>query len=204
MRLRFVLLALLGKEPNTGYRLGRLLETDLAYLWDARLQQIYSELAKLEGECLLEAQVIELPNRPAKKIYSLTSKGRGALDEWLAEPAARMSSRGELLIKVFCLPHAPTESMVRRLEERRDAAESDVWHLHCRRQEWEERDDGEALGYVLAAEAAHLASEAQVAWCSWAISYLRERCPELAAADGPIRTPADRAAERRRTARRRP
>ena len=85
MSLRFVLLALLSREPNTGYGLGCLLHGQLNHVWDAWLQQIYSELARLEAQGLVESESIELPNRPAKKVHSLTPAGSQALDEWLTQ-----------------------------------------------------------------------------------------------------------------------
>jgi len=104
MTLRAVLLALLSKEPNTGYGLGRLLRDDLHYLWDARLQQIYAELARLRAGGLLEVETIALPNRPPKKVYSLTPEGEEGLDDWLLVPPAPHANKDETVTISFARP----------------------------------------------------------------------------------------------------
>ncbi len=120
MSLRYTLLALLSKERNTGYGIGRLLQDPFRHLWSARLQQIYSQLSKLEGQGLVEAESIALPNRPAKKIYALTPAGERALDKWLKEPPVPILSKSDLLLKLSCLERLPNDVIVRRLEERQE------------------------------------------------------------------------------------
>jgi PadR family transcriptional regulator, regulatory protein AphA len=117
MSLRGVLLALLSKEPNTGYGLGRQLRTELSHLWEARLQQIYVELTKLEAGGLVAVEAVNLPNRPPKKVYSLTVAGERALDEWLAERPLAVPARDERLMRLYCLERMPPELIAQRLEE---------------------------------------------------------------------------------------
>src|SRR3990172_11360973 len=103
MSLRSVLLVLLSREPNTGYGVGRLLHHEAHHLWDARLQQIYGEFAKLQEEGLVDAQAIAMSNRPAKKVYSLTPAGEEALDEWLARPPPLHAAQDHLLVQLSFL-----------------------------------------------------------------------------------------------------
>jgi DNA-binding PadR family transcriptional regulator len=173
MSLRYVLLAVLSKQPNTGYGIGRLLRTELRHIWQARLQQIYSELARTESEGLLRAQVTHMPNRPAKKVYSLTPAGSLALDDWLAKPPPVESSRDDLMVRLYCLPRAPLDVLIRRLEERRDLLEAKARELG-RALESTSRDPA-AIGYRLTLDAALVATQAQIVWCERAVSTLRER-----------------------------
>ena len=173
MSLRFVVMALLSKEPNTGYRLGRLLDDPLGHLWDARLQQIYSELGKLERQGLVEAENILLPNRPTKKIYSLTPAGWEELDIWLAQPAAVPPPRNSLLIRLYCLDRIPRDVVIRRLQEQQDRHESTVSQLRERLSEANGTSPQE-LGSILALEASLAQTEAQAAWCAKAQTLLGE------------------------------
>ena len=173
MSLRFVLLALLSKEPNTGYGIGRLLHGQLNHLWDARLQQIYSELAKLEAQELMEAESIDLPNRPAKKIYSLTPAGYQALDRWLGQPPGPVSSKNDLLVKLYCLERLPNDVVIRRLEERRDEYEGLARDLRDKLTKARRTDPAE-LGYLLTLEAALSDAEGQASWCARALSSVHE------------------------------
>jgi len=173
MSLRNVLLALLSKRPNSGYGLGRLLQKRLRHLWDARLQQIYSELAKLYEDGLVEVETIDLPNRPAKKIYSLSAAGREALDSWLAGACGPCSNKDELLVRLYCLERMPRDVLARRLEERRDEYERGVQELRETKMQTSRTDPLQA-GLLLTLEAAIARAEAQIVWCTKATSRLRE------------------------------
>ncbi|MEX1255138.1 MAG: PadR family transcriptional regulator [Dehalococcoidia bacterium] len=179
MSLRYVLLAVLSKQPNTGYGIGKLLRTELRHIWQARLQQIYSDLARSEAEGLVRAQVTHMPNRPAKKVYSLTPAGTRALDDWLAQPPGVDSARDDLMVRLYCLPSAPLDLLVRRLEERRDHIEARAREL--RRALEEASSDPNTIGYLLTLEGALAGAEAQIAWCERAVSTLGERAANAGA-----------------------
>ncbi len=127
MNLRFVLLALLSEGPNSGYALSRRLEGRLDHLWDAYVQQIDVELAKLEQDGAVRVAPIDLHNRPTKTIYSLTAAGHEALDEWLWGRPASIPPREELRVKLYCL-----ELAVRHFEERLDELQAQVRELRRR------------------------------------------------------------------------
>lgn len=173
MSLQSVLLAILSKEPNTGYGIGRLLRYQLGHIWDARLQQIYGELAKLEARGLVQCESIALQNRPAKKIYSLTPAGEQALDEWLLVRPSLQSNKDELLVRLYCLDRMPKDAIVRRLEERLDNAQQEARRLG---QELNtvQRTDPTQLGLLLTLEAALSRAEALSTWCTRAIALLSE------------------------------
>ena len=184
MSLRSVLLALLSKEPNTGYGVGRLLRNEFHHLWDARLQQIYGEFAKLHEEGLVEAEEIAMPNRPAKKVYSLTPAGQEALDEWLAKPPALHAAKDELLIQLSCLERIPAVVMVRRLEQRRDDELAEAASLREQMLKTP-RTDPDQLGRLLTLEAALARAGAEVIWCDKTLAALQEEAerPSTLAAD---------------------
>ena len=174
MSLRYVLLALLSEKPNNGYGLGRLLSTDLSHIWDACLQQVYGEMVKLDTAGLVEAESIEIPNRPAKKVYSLTPLGQIALDAWLAEFSPPPSNKDDLLMKLYCLERLPKDAIIKRLEERRNGYHEEEAEL---RHELAKRTQAEPvqLGLVLTLEAAKARAEGQAAWCDSALASLRKR-----------------------------
>lgn len=163
MSLRPVLLALLSKEPNSGYGLGRLLEGELSHVWSARLQQIYGELAKLEATGLVEAETIELSNRPAKKIYSLTASGLASLDEWLSVSAGPEVAKDDLIARVYCVEHEPG-ALLRQLEERQRESEAQAVVLRQRIAEAQAAGPS-VLGRRLTLEASLSRTEAHATWC---------------------------------------
>ena len=185
MSLRPVVLAILSKEPNTGYGVGRLLRHELSHIWDARLQQIYGELAKLEAQGLVAAKTVDLPNRPAKKIYSLTPAGQEALDEWLSQRPAPWSPKDDLVVQLFCLERMPHELVIRRLDERREECTRQALELRERLDQLTAARPAQ-LGQIFTLEAAVARADSQIAWCDKAAASLREGEPvDAAIADSP-------------------
>jgi DNA-binding PadR family transcriptional regulator len=187
MTLRAVLLALLSKEPNTGYGLGRLLRDDLHYLWDARLQQIYVELAKLRQGGFLDVETFGMPNRPPKKVYSLTPVGRQALDGWLADVPSRAAPKDQLLMRLYCMDSLRGDLMARALERYRDERQNDAAALEERRAQMP-RTEPAQLGPLLTIEAALARAKCDVAWCVRAIATIAAGIlPAIDEPDSPAR-----------------
>ena len=123
MNLRFVLLTLLNKGPNTGYALWRQLDGQSDQLWDAHVEQIYVELVRLEQDGAVRVEPVDLHN-PTKKIYSLTTAGHEALDEWMRRQPAPVRHKEELRMKLYCL-----ELALRHFDERLDELHSQAQEL---------------------------------------------------------------------------
>ncbi len=172
MSLRHVLLTVLSKEPNSGYGIGRLLQKELSHIWDARLQQIYGELAKLQADGLLDVESIDLANRPAKKIYSLTGAGKAELDRWLTDRSMPHTNKDDLLVRLYCMERIPPDVLIRRLEEERDAYEAEARELR-HRLAYAARTEPSQLGLLLTLESARSRAESQVAWCIKTLAWLR-------------------------------
>lgn len=177
MGLRHVLLTVLSKEPNSGYGVGRLLQKELSHIWGARLQQIYGELAKLQADGLMDVESIDLPNRPAKKIYSLTAAGKAELDRWLTDRAAPHTNKDDLLVRLYCMERIPTGALILRLEEERDAYEVEARELRHRLSQ-ASRTEPSQLGLLLTLEAARSRADSQAAWCIKTLAWLHSPSAE--------------------------
>jgi DNA-binding PadR family transcriptional regulator len=183
MSLRFALLALLSKEPNSGYGLQRLLRGTLSHLWDARLQQIYAELARAQEDGLVDVQHVDMPNRPAKKIYTLTSAGDELLDEWLADRTDPYVPKDPLFTKLYCIGRLPAEHLLRQLDDRLDRFQHVAREINERLAQVS-RTDPQQLGELLSLEAALARAEAHVAFWKRALAVLQQHArSELAAND---------------------
>ena len=168
MSLQGVLLALLSKEPNTGYGLGRVLRTELSHVWSAQIQQIYSELQRMQAEGLLAAETIELPKRPPKKLYAITAAGLAALDAWVLEEPQRQPTRDDLLARLYLLEREPN-LVIRQLGERQRRSEDEAARLRERIAEID-GPERSRLGLRLTLQAALSLAEARASWCKEAIS----------------------------------
>ena len=98
--LGHTLLGLLAREPASGLDLSRALEQRIAFFWHARHSQVYPELARLEAEGLVQHTVVPQRDRPDKKVYELTPRGRQVLLDWLVSRTDPPQIRDEFLVRV--------------------------------------------------------------------------------------------------------
>ncbi|NUW41457.1 PadR family transcriptional regulator [Nonomuraea rhodomycinica] len=99
------LLALLAKEPAHGYELKQALEQTFGSAYPSpNIGQIYVTLGRLEKDGLVRSVDVEQSNRPNKKVYYLTAKGRDALTAWVEEPTEGPRVRDEFFMKLVLAP----------------------------------------------------------------------------------------------------
>ncbi|MET8004104.1 PadR family transcriptional regulator [Nonomuraea glycinis] len=103
--MRLHLLALLAKEPAHGYELKQALEQTFGSAYPSpNIGQIYVTLGRLEKDGLIRAVDVEQSNRPNKKVYYLTAKGRDVLTLWVDEPTEGPRVRDEFFMKLVLAP----------------------------------------------------------------------------------------------------
>ncbi|MFW9853058.1 MAG: PadR family transcriptional regulator [Candidatus Thorarchaeota archaeon] len=107
-RNKYAILGILNHESLTGYDLRKRMEYTIGFFWPGlSFSKIYPNLKKLEGEKLVKMKKIEGKNRPDRKIYSITEKGKSELKRWISLPIDMKKSRNmftimqELLLKLF-------------------------------------------------------------------------------------------------------
>jgi len=102
--VRYAVLGLLARAPQSGYDLVRRSKERVSPLWPINYGQIYPELARLAAEGLIEQQAAERQDyRPEKKVYAVTSAGREALQRWVAAPTPMQVPHDEFMLKVHNL-----------------------------------------------------------------------------------------------------
>jgi DNA-binding PadR family transcriptional regulator len=182
MALRFAILGLLAETPQTGYQLKSSFDGSVGYFWQAKFQQIYTELKRLEREGLVAGEVIPQEGKPTKTIYALTAKGDAALKAWVDTPSAPHPVRDEFLVKVFSINRlSPQRALERFLEHRHHHEERLAAYraIEARLEEagWVSGDaiDPALLGRYLTLRRGIGYERDCLAWCDWAIEVLRRR-----------------------------
>jgi DNA-binding PadR family transcriptional regulator len=99
--LGFALLGLLARAPLSGYDIAAQLQHGVGPFWQASHSQIYPELARLLAARLVDVEVVEQRDRPAKKVYSITPAGRDALVQWVESPLDMPPIRDELTLRAY-------------------------------------------------------------------------------------------------------
>jgi PadR family transcriptional regulator, regulatory protein AphA len=113
-----VILGLLAFEARTGYDIKQVTDRSTRFFWGASYGQIYPELRRLEAAGLVRSR--DVPRGEVQRhVYSVTPKGRAALDAWLAEPAAQYDIRDEGLLKLFFAELMPPEEVSELVRRRR-------------------------------------------------------------------------------------
>ena len=85
MSLRHGLLGLINYRPMTGYEMVKEFDESLAYFWHASPQQIYKELDAMEKSGWLVSERIMQTEKPNKRVYSITPKGKEVLADWVSK-----------------------------------------------------------------------------------------------------------------------
>lgn len=100
--LKFMVLALLARQPKHGYDLRTAFEALLGGTWLLNIGQVYTTLSRLEQDGLVEAVVVPQDLLPDRKVYSLTELGEKELRRWLEEPLGGLVRlRDEVFLKVI-------------------------------------------------------------------------------------------------------
>jgi PadR family transcriptional regulator, regulatory protein AphA len=126
------LLELAGE--STPYGLKQLMAGSVGYFWTLQHAQLYTEPARLAEAGYVTEKREETGRR--RKLYSITDRGRRALDEWRTEPTSELAEfREPALLKLFFRadPEALAstqipayEARLAELERIRDALPDDV------------------------------------------------------------------------------
>jgi len=177
--LGFALLALLAREPLTGYELSQQLRDPIGFFWQARHSQIYPVLSRVERLGWTTSTQRAGPGPRPTKRYRITDAGMSALRAWVEDPPARRTARDELLLRVYAswvADHTTTLRILRNAE----TLHADQLRLYMgRRAKVEARGGPEPPGSPDFADYATLRrgigfERGRLAWVRWLIRRLEE------------------------------
>lgn len=112
-----ILATLVGRDkPLSGYDLAKEFNSSVGFYWKTTHQQIYRELARLEKNSFVTSEIIKQKDRPDKKLYSITEKGRKNLIEWIALPSQTTPVKEDMLVKMYVGFLVPKNVLIEELE----------------------------------------------------------------------------------------
>ena len=100
MALKYVLLTQLADAEKSGYDIVKSFDASFGHFWQATHQQVYRELAALHDKKWLRMRTLSQADRPDKKLYRTTQRGKAALIEWLEQPLEPDRVRDSLLVRL--------------------------------------------------------------------------------------------------------
>jgi PadR family transcriptional regulator AphA len=96
------LLGILMTGPKHGYELHGYVSAQMNQFWDLSMSQVYALLKRMEHNGVVVSQEERQESRPAKKIFSLTHKGKKTFLHWVCSPVEHVRDvRIEFLAKLF-------------------------------------------------------------------------------------------------------
>lgn len=202
MSVKQGLLALLATEPMYGARLRSEFEARTGGTWPLNVGQVYTTLARLERDGLVEAAGEDDEGRIS---YRLTRTGRAEVSRWWLSPVSRETTpRDELVIKLALAVTVDGVDVNRVVQTQRTATLRHLQDLTRLKQqatthhEAGDASDGNAdLAWLLVLENLLYAGEAEVRWLDHVEARLvREAARPRKATRGipdssPVEAPAD-------------
>lgn len=100
MALEHALLVSLSERPAAGLDLTRRFQRSIGFFWQAKHQQIYRVLGRMEADGWIVSETVAQHGRPDKRVYRVTPLGCRVLADWLATPTPLDTHRSELAVKL--------------------------------------------------------------------------------------------------------
>ena len=158
---RYFTLGLLVKRAMSGYDIKRLLKSLGWLLGNPRFGTIYPALHALLQDDLVTVEVVPHPNRPARKIYTITEAGKQALQEWIAQPQPSSIGMKAFIMHLILAGDSTRDGLAAHLQQRREVAAAQHSALE---QAVEELGEQASLGEHMAIEYSLTIASAELAW----------------------------------------
>jgi PadR family transcriptional regulator AphA len=171
----YAILGLLASADElSGYDLNRIASQSTSIILAPTKSRIYTLLPRLLADGLVAQRQVTQATRPDKTLFRLTEAGRRTLRGWLND-TAEVSSRSELVLKVFLGAHADVQALVEQLEMHRQST-LEVIELLERVDERQRRSTSEVHYFEnLTLQLGLASNRAALAWTEQTIARLRRR-----------------------------
>jgi DNA-binding PadR family transcriptional regulator len=183
MSVRHALLALLEQGPMYGYQLRSEFEGRTGATWPLNIGQVYTTLARLERDGLIEGAAEGDESEDGKHSYSITTDGRVEVATWFDEPVGRgQPPRDELAIKLaiaVTLPGVDVTALVQRQRGSTMTALQDYTRL----KRSVSTDEPTDLAWSLVLDSLIFAAEAELRWLDHCETRLRRLAAKTAIAE---------------------
>jgi PadR family transcriptional regulator AphA len=120
MSLSYAILGLLSWRPLSGYDLKKIFFDSAILYWSGNNNQIYKSLVQLHAEDLVTQEIQYQEYLPARKIYTITEKGRTALKAWVLSTPELPEFHNAFLIQLTwadLLTDAELDGIIKKYEE---------------------------------------------------------------------------------------
>ena len=117
--LSYIVLAIVGEQGASAYEIVQVAERAQRLYWAGAASKLYAEPKRLAERGYLQSELQPGKPRP-RPYYTLTLKGRDALEQWLAEPSTFPRIQNEAAIRIFAANLAPDDRALDSVRAMRD------------------------------------------------------------------------------------
>lgn len=182
MSLQYAILGLLSYQPMTGYHLKKMFDESINNFWAASLSQIYRELGTLEGKDYLTSVIEKQSDRPDKRIYSITNKGKDAFKNWITNFPEKLSKekRDEFTLRIFFGSNLTKQELIeqfRRFSKENQELLDEIKYLHQVSEQYVgemKLFNGEEIYWKFILRRAYLNLEVSIKWANECIDELEK------------------------------
>lgn len=201
MSVRWGILALLTQGPMYGAQIRTEFEDRTGGTWPLNVGQVYTTLARLERDGLVDSQD---PDDEGRIGYRITREGRRQVGLWWESPVPRDETpRSELVIKLALAVTVPGVDVRRVVQNQRSASLSHLQDLTRLKRGTQAsppgKDSGADLAWSLVLDHLIFAAEAELRWLDHVEGRLHQEATSRSRHSGSGRVAgavADREAER--------
>jgi DNA-binding PadR family transcriptional regulator len=196
MSVKQALLALLEQGPMYGYQLRSEFEQRTGATWPLNVGQVYTTLARLERDGLVEQVADGDAGEDGHVTYRITDPGRAEVSAWFTTPVPRTQPpRDELAIKLALAVTVPGVDVGAVIQQQRSATMGALQDYTRLKRTGRAADPAgpEDLAWGLVLDSLVFATEAEIRWLDHCEARLRR-----AAAAGTARPAPARSAEEAR------
>ena len=126
---KYAIIGILSLGPMSGYDIKKRFEKSLSFFWNESYGQIYPILNKLAKQGLATRSIERQMGKPDRHIYTLTDKGRKALQKWMIQPVGRQIGRHEILLKLFFGHQVSLADNIRQVEHYQELQSQELKEL---------------------------------------------------------------------------
>ena len=158
---RYFILGLLIKRAMSGYGIRRFLKSLGWLIGNPSFGTIYPALHALLKDNLATVEVVPHPNRPARRIYTITEAGKQALQEWIAQPPPSNTGIRAFIMHLILTGDSSRVGLVAHLQQRQKVTAAQHSALEQAVQGLGEQS---SLGEHMAIEYGSTIANAEMAW----------------------------------------
>ncbi|CUH96618.1 hypothetical protein P22_2708 [Propionispora sp. 2/2-37] len=176
--LGYAILGLIHKQKVTGYDLAKIFNDSVADFWNANQSQIYPELKKLVQSELIQYEILVQGEVLEKKLYSITEKGKKALETWITEDEPPLSQSKDIFkLRIYFAEHLNKEQLLEKFKERQLRCKSLLERYKIKISEYQDSEgiSPEKLGDFLLLKNAIKQLEAHISWIDDSIAYIQNK-----------------------------